>query len=259
MQLKEKISTGFKELDKLVDISTPQIIMIVGKYRNGEELSGDIANNICLKQELNVLEIVDSRKEYLIQRMLVNQANVNYRAWNQRNVYTDEELKKIGKSTVNTVYSLKPLPIIIEEENLWPRRKKIKEIVSYFAEDFGEHYPIYAGIIVLDLFEMNTVCKGKKLKKWEKRNEKEAIKIIKDMQKICKKTKCPIIITKQYQNINEKINIEKITNYNKIQKNIDTFITIEQNEIEVYSKTKLVGKTKLIYNTEIRKYEEYKE
>ena len=249
MQLKEKISTGFKELDKLVDISMPQIIMIVGKCRDGEELSGDIANNICLKQELNVLEIVDSRKEYLIQRMLVNQANA----------YTDEELKKIGKSTVNTVYSLKPLPIIIEEENLWPRRKKIKEIVSYFAEDFGEHYPIYAGIIVLDLYEMNTVCERKKLKKWEKRNEKEAIKIIKDMQKICKKTKCPIIITKQYQNINEKINIEKITNYNKIQKNIDTFITIDQNEIEVYSKNKLVGKTKLIYNTEIRKYEEYKE
>ena len=30
---------------------------------------GDIANNICLKQECNVLEIVGCKKEYLIKRM----------------------------------------------------------------------------------------------------------------------------------------------------------------------------------------------
>ena len=63
-----------------------------------EEFSGDIANNVCLKQECEVLEIVRCRKEYMIQRMFVNEANVDYRKWYHKNQYTDEELKKIGQS-----------------------------------------------------------------------------------------------------------------------------------------------------------------
>lgn len=255
MDLKENISTGFKELDKLVNLSKPQVIMIVGIDRDHEELSGDIANNVCLKQKLNVLEIVDSRKEYLIQRMFVNEANVNYRAWNRRNEYTDEELKRIGQSTVNMIYSLKPFPIIIEEDRLWTRRKKIKGIVKKIAEDFGEHFPLLAGIIVLDLFEMNNkhYSETELLRKMDKRYEKEAIRIIKDMQKVCKKTNCPIIITRCFQNINEKINIEKMRNYNKIKKYIDTFIVTDRNgdveqykynDIEVYNKKRISRKNK---------------
>ena len=34
---------------------------------------GDIANNICLKQECDVLEIVGCKKEYLIKRIFVNE------------------------------------------------------------------------------------------------------------------------------------------------------------------------------------------
>ena len=39
---------------------------------------GDIANNICLKQECNVLEIVGCKKEYLIKRIFVNE-NTSFR------------------------------------------------------------------------------------------------------------------------------------------------------------------------------------
>ena len=39
---------------------------------------GDIANNICLKQECDVLEIVGCRKEYLIKRIFVNE-NTSFR------------------------------------------------------------------------------------------------------------------------------------------------------------------------------------
>lgn len=265
--MQENISTGFKELDKLVNLSKPQVIMIVGRGRDHQELSGDIANNICLKQGLEVLEIVNSRKEYLIQRMFVNEANVNYRDWYQKNKYTDEELKRIGQSTVNIIDSLQKLPIIIEEEWLWPRRKKIKEIVRDFAEDFGDHYPLLAGIIVLDLFEMNSfiTSEEEKLKGYKKKNEKEEQKIIKDMKEISKKTNCPIIITKHFNNHNKKIKIEEMRNHKIIKKYVDTFIITdtssegyEYNNIEVFGKNGLIGKIKLAYNIEIRKYEETK-
>ena len=107
-----KIKTGFNELDKIIDISKPQLILLTGTMF-ADILSGDIANNICLKQECEVLEIIHTRKEYLIQRMLVNESNVNYRKWNQENRYTDEELKRIGKSVVNLVEVTKNLPTII--------------------------------------------------------------------------------------------------------------------------------------------------
>ena len=61
-----KIKTGFSELDKIIDISKPQLILLTGATL-ADILSGDIANNICLKQECEVLEIIHTRKEYLIQ------------------------------------------------------------------------------------------------------------------------------------------------------------------------------------------------
>ena len=45
---------------------------------------GDIANNICLKQECDVLKIVGCKKEYLIKRIFVNECNVNYRKWTRK-------------------------------------------------------------------------------------------------------------------------------------------------------------------------------
>lgn len=61
-----KIKTGFNELDKMIDISKTQLILLTGTMFV-DILSGDIANNVCLKQECEVLEIIHTRKEYLMQ------------------------------------------------------------------------------------------------------------------------------------------------------------------------------------------------
>ena len=39
------MKTGFSDLDKIIDISKPQVIVMSGT--NADILSGDIANNIC--------------------------------------------------------------------------------------------------------------------------------------------------------------------------------------------------------------------
>ena len=68
------MNTGFKNLDKIVNLGKAEIILITGT--NVDILSGDIANNICLNQGYEVLEVVSHKKEYLIKRLLVNQRNV---------------------------------------------------------------------------------------------------------------------------------------------------------------------------------------
>ena len=44
-----KIKTGFIELDKIIDISKPQLTLLTG-VTLADILSGDIANNICFKE-----------------------------------------------------------------------------------------------------------------------------------------------------------------------------------------------------------------
>ena len=56
--------TGFKELDKLIDLNEPQLTALTGSTLV-DMLSGDIANNICLHQEKEVLEIVSQLRDYL--------------------------------------------------------------------------------------------------------------------------------------------------------------------------------------------------
>ena len=58
------MKTGFEDLDKIINIEEPQLILLTGTTFI-EELSGDIANNVCLKQEGEVLEVVSCKKEYL--------------------------------------------------------------------------------------------------------------------------------------------------------------------------------------------------
>lgn len=254
------MNTGFKNLDKLIDIKQPQVIMLVGKYSNPDILSGDIANHVCLEQEIPVLEIVSSRKEYLIKRLFVNAAKVNYNKWTRKDQYSDKELKQIGRSTVDLIETTKILPTIIEEEDLRYSRKKIKQVVFDFANEFVDH-PMLDCLIVLDLFEMN--CFGKRDKEYEKRE----IKIIKDMKRISSIMQCPIIITKSVDYINEdKIQLEEIRNFNKIKKCVDTFITINENDkndlmydLEVFNKYEVIGNTKIQYNSEIRKFIELKQ
>ena len=72
--------TEFKKLDKLINLNEPEIIAFSGLYLV-DMLTGDIANNICLHQDCEVLEMVSHNKEYLIKRLVINQANVNYRNW----------------------------------------------------------------------------------------------------------------------------------------------------------------------------------
>ena len=67
-------------MDNLVDFSKSGVTILSG-FGFADMLSGDIANNICLRQECDVLEIVSCKKEYLIKRLLVNNANVNYKKW----------------------------------------------------------------------------------------------------------------------------------------------------------------------------------
>ena len=88
---------------------------------------GDIANNICLKQECDVLEIVGCRKEYLIKRIFVNECNVNYRKWTWKTEYTKEELQQIGQKTVNLIEVMKRLPTIIEDDF---ETNKLAKVVS---------------------------------------------------------------------------------------------------------------------------------
>ena len=44
------MKTGFEDLDEIINIEEPQLILLTGTNFI-EELSGDIANNVCLKQE----------------------------------------------------------------------------------------------------------------------------------------------------------------------------------------------------------------
>ena len=108
------MKTGFDNLDKLINLRQSGVILLTGAF--AEVLSGDIANNICLKQNYEVLEIVSHKKEYLIKRLLVNKCNVDYKKWTLKNEYTEKELQEIGQATVNLVEVTNRLPTIIEQE-----------------------------------------------------------------------------------------------------------------------------------------------
>ena len=59
------MKTGFDNLDKMLDLGKLGVILLTG-INFIDILSGDIANNICLNQEYEVLEVVSHKKEYLI-------------------------------------------------------------------------------------------------------------------------------------------------------------------------------------------------
>lgn len=75
------MNTGLKNLDNIFNIDQAQLVLLTGN-RIVDMLSGDIANNICLTEDrYEVLEVVSCFKEYLIKRLFVNQANVDYKKW----------------------------------------------------------------------------------------------------------------------------------------------------------------------------------
>ena len=174
--------TGFKELDKLIDLNEPQLIALTGSTLV-DMLSGDIANNICLHQEKEVLEIVSHKKEYLIKRLFVNQANVDYRNWTLKDKYTDAELKQIGQATVNLIEVTKRLPTIVETEIM--NLKDIKQYIEAYANNYADRDTIET-LIVLDIFPLNDKYHIEKY-------AGECAGFIKDISKICKRLKCPIL------------------------------------------------------------------
>ena len=130
------MNIGLKNLDKIVNLKESEVILLTGI--NVDVLSGDIANNICLNQEYEVLEVVSHKKEYLIKRLLVNQSNVDYKKWTLKDKYTDKELMQIGQATINLIETTKRLPIIIEQNMNLYNLRNITKLVSDFANRYAD-------------------------------------------------------------------------------------------------------------------------
>lgn len=266
------MKTGFKDLDEIFNIAEPKLILLTGKSNHFiSMLSGDIANNICLEQGNEVLEIIGILKEYLIKRIFVNNADVNYNKWTLKNKYeeekyTNKELEQIGLATMNLIETTKKLPTIIESEILGYDLKEIKKLILRYANWYADRDEIRT-LVILDIapFSYDIIkCKWKKeyLKSLTKFKSfiydryyefcryQEAKKFIKSVQKIAKKLRCPIMIV-----------CEEGFLFSKIRKYADTTININfveehSNIVEVKVEEENKVKTcKLNYNGGIRKFE----
>ena len=247
-------------MDNLVDFSKSGVTILSG-FGFADMLSGDIANNICLRQECDVLEIVSCKKEYLIKRLLVNNANVSYRKWAVKDQYTKEELQQIGQATVDLIEVTKRLPTIIEQELDLYNLRNIAKLVDKWANCYADREDISTEVI-LDISPLNRETKNKN----EKRYTRESVKVIKKLHKISRKLNCPILLVvgidlkKQYSSFKflkpQDIDIGKINRF------IDNYIILNctnENKIfslDVYNKEGKVRTCKLKYDYDIRKFEE---
>ena len=76
------------------------------------------------------------KKEYLIKRILVNEADVNYKSWTLKDKYSDKELQQIGQATVNLIEVTKRLPTIIEQDfNLYNLNEVVKLVYKAINDD----------------------------------------------------------------------------------------------------------------------------
>ena len=257
------MNTGFKNLDKILNLEYSEVILITGI--NSDILSGDIANNICLRQEYEVLEVVSHKKEYLIKRLLVNQSNVDYRKWTLKDKYTDKELQQIGQSTVNLIEVTKRLPIIIEQNMNLYNLKNITKLVSDSANRYADRETVET-LVVLDIFPLNAghIDRGK--------YRKDIVRIFKSMNKISKKLNIPIIIVYDID-IKKKYNVEKYqTKYvtkqdiefiDNINKYVDKTIIVNLEKtkedtynLDAYDINNKIGNAKLKYDFKYRRFME---
>ena len=250
------MQTGFKKLDNMINLEKSKVILLTGN-NFADILSGDIANNVCLKQNCDVLEVVSNKKEYLIKRLLVNNANVDYRNWTLKNKYTKQELERIGQATVNLIEVTNRMPTIIEQGMNLYNLRKITKIVLDFANVYADR-EIVSALVVLDIFPLNA-GHIKRIK-----YIRNIIKLFKVMNKISKKLNIPIIIVynidieKKYNVETSKINYLKkqdIGYENKINKYIDKTIIINLDEkqedmynLDVYDTNSKIGTAKLKYD-----------
>ena len=244
------MKTGFEGLDKIINLEDPQLILLTGSYFI-EELSGDIANNVCLKQECEVLEVVSCKKEYLIKRILANESNVNYKNWTLKNKYNDDELKQIGQATINLVEVTKRLPTIIEQDFNLYNLNEIAKLVSDYANHYADREKVKS-LVVLDIFPLNSQHKVN--------HKSQILKLIKKLKKISSRLRCPIIfinnidLTEKYNIENNRSNYLKkdhINNINRINKYVDTFIIVNSNDeqrdvfdVDVYDTKAKIGTCK---------------
>ena len=263
------MKTGFNELDKIIDIGIPQLILLTGIHLI-KELSGDIANNVCFRQQddkdYNVLEIVRCRKEYIIQRMIINEANINYRNWYYKEKYTDEELQRIGKAVINVINAPNRIPRIIEQDLELYDLRKVAKLIENYANEYADREDIKT-LVVVDIFPLSSTdilyIKKNGIKRHieYKKKRREILKFIKDLKTISYKLKCPILVL--YNNENSKCNYLTKDNINKINKYVDKLIITNIDEtntynVDVYNKTEKIGECKLKYDCNIRKFYDYK-
>ena len=262
------MNTGFKNLDKIVNLEESKVILITGT--NADILSGDIANNICLNQGYEVLEVVSHKKEYLIKRLLVNQSNVDYKKWTLKDKYTDKELMQIGQATINLIETTKRLPTIIEQNMNLYNLRNITKLISDFANRYADRENVES-LAILDAFPLNAGHIDRR------KYRKNIVKIFKDMNKISKKLNIPIIIVYDID-IKKKYNSETyqaqyimkqdIKFIDNINKYVDKYIILNQvrntqNEyahvfnVDIYNQKEKIDNCKLVYDYKMRKFDDY--
>ena len=258
------MKTGFDNLDKMIDLGKSGVILLTGIHFI-DILSGDIANNICLNQGYEVLEVVSHKKEYLIKRLLINESNIDYKKWTLKDKYTDKELQQIGQATINLIEVTKRLPTIIEQNMNLYNLKNITKLVSDFANRYADRETAES-LAILDVFPLNAGHIDRR------KYRKNIVKIFKDMNKISKKLNIPIIIvydidikkkytietyqaqyiTKQdikfIDNINKYINKTIIVNSEKTKE--DTY------NLDVYDTNNKIGTTQIKYDFKYRRFME---
>ena len=257
LNIKNKPLTGFNILDKMIDLEQSGVVLLTGD--NADILSGDIANTICLNKKREVLEIVSCKKEYLIKRLLVNKANVNYRNWTLKEEYTKQELEEIGQATVNLIEVTNRLPTIIEQDMNLYNLKNVIKLVSDFANEYADRETV-SSLVVLDIFPLN--------KKYELKSKQknEIINFFKKISKISRVLNLPIIIIyNKINNHHEYIKKEDLKYIHNLNKYIDTSIILifeekqqEQNTntyvVDIYNKNTKIGTGKIKYDFEHRKF-----
>lgn len=238
------MKTGLNNLDKVFNIEQAQLVLLTGRPFV-DMLSGDIANNICLANDrFEVVEIVSCFKEYLIKRLFINQAEVNYRKWCLKDQYTENELKQIGQATVDLIEVTKRLPRIVEND-IFGGLKELKKYIYNFVNTHADR-DVISSLLVIDIYPYNSYISSQKDKKYYKYK-----RFTKAISKYAKRYNCPIMMICT----NEKI-LEKIKKY------ADRIINVKDRaddgafNVNIIENNSIIGSCKLNYNNEYRRFED---
>lgn len=235
------MKTGLNNLDNIFKIEQPQLVILTGDSFV-DMLSGDIANYVCFTEEHGeVLELVNCKKEYLIKRLFVNEANVDYRKWTHKNEYTEEELKQIGQATVDLIETTKRLPRIIEND-LWDL-KDLEKYIYKFVNSHADRDEIMS-LIVIDIYPFN----GYPYKKEEDYNKNK--NFIKAMSEYSRRYNCPILVVCTNDFI-----LEEVKEYADRILNLGDRYDSGLN-VDIIENDKIINSCNLKWNFDIRKFED---